>query len=166
MIKRLGMLAVGVCMAMVGLAGPAGAASGVQTFRMVYRSDPSTGAPGVAVATGPISAVGTDTNVGTQLNENGTRTNTDVLAFPAGSVTTVSIDPPDVFHFDFTTCVARIAAAGPYTITGGTGAYQGATGGGTFTVVGVITFAHTPQGCGQPVTTVVVVTATGTISIP
>jgi hypothetical protein len=164
MIRKLGIVAFGVCMAMLGVAGPAGAATGVQTFRMVYRADPSTGAPGIAYATGPISGLGTDVNAGTIPNPDGTRTNIDVLTFPAGSVTTVSVDPPDVFHFDPVNCIARISAVGPYTITAGTGAYSEATGSGTFTTVGAITYAHTPQGCGQPQVVVVVVTATGPIS--
>lgn len=164
MTKRLGILAFGVCMAMVGVAGPAGAASGIQTFRLIYRVDPSTGAPGLAYATGPISGVGTDVTTGSQPNADGSRTNTDLLTFPAGSVTTVSVDPPDIFHFDPVNCVARISAAGPYTINHGTGAYANAKGSGTFTAVGVITYARTPEGCGQPLATAVVVTATGPLS--
>jgi hypothetical protein len=135
---------------------------------LVYTADPSTGAPGLAVASGPLTGFGSDVNIGTHLNMDGTRTNIDLLTFGTGSITLTSVDPPNIFQFNPATCVARISGTGPYTVTNSTGAYRGASGSGTFTVVGAIVYGRTAQGCsfepsGPPV---VVVIATGPLSIP
>jgi hypothetical protein len=53
--------------------------------------------------------------------------------------------------FNNKSCVGRITASGDYVITGGTGAYDGVTGHGEYTVSGTVITAKTSSGCGKSV---------------
>ncbi|MCA1695437.1 MAG: hypothetical protein LC749_12280, partial [Actinobacteria bacterium] len=91
----------------------------------------------------------------------GSETDTDLITFPRGTITIVDTDPADIFHFDPVSCTARLFGSGPFKVAGGTGAYAGARGSGTFSANGVVVFSRTPSGCSaEPRSFVAVVTAT------
>ena len=102
-----------------------GRKDGVQRF-LFLGTDPSReGTPATVVASGPIHAKGTDTVVSdTQ----------DTLAFPAGTISLTHHPKTDGDSFDPVTCLFRFRERGTYQITGGTGAYAGASGSGRYTV--------------------------------
>lgn len=105
------------------LAGPASAATGDQHVVILGQDD-----GGTVVATGPISGVGQDVVTGEE---------TDQFASGQGSVTVNHHDTSGNQDFSDVTCVARFSVAGNCSIGGGTGAYAGATGTGTYTVRGL-----------------------------
>jgi len=122
-------------------AGPAAAATGAETFRIVFNGDPNTGLVGRAVATGLVNAVGTDTAVAEPPGA-------DTITLPKGTITFVGVAPSGGITYDPTTCVARInITAGTYTVVGGTGAYQGASGSGTYTARGAEVFKRVSGAC-------------------
>lgn len=97
----------------------------IQRF-MFLSTDPSDeGTPGTVIANGPIHAKGTDTTISdTQ----------DLLTFPTGTVSITHAPQTSGDSFDPVTCVFRFHERGTYEITGGTGAYAGASGHGTYRV--------------------------------
>lgn len=168
MIRRIGTCMAGLSLGLLLLAAPAHAATGAQTFKIIFTGDPRAGTPGKVVAFGVINAVGTDETIAQDPHPDGSETDTDLLTFRGGTVTIVDTDPGGTFDFDPRSCTARIGTdAGTFTVSGGTGRYAGASGGGTFTARGLVTFARVGGECAEePSSFFVVVTATGTISVP
>jgi hypothetical protein len=95
--------------------------------------------PQSVVAAGPISAVGTDVQVGRHRDD---------FVFPDGTLTIRHETLTHSEKLDARTCVYSFSETGTYVIAKGTGAYGHVTGSGRFKVSGVI------QGCdhGQPPT--------------
>jgi len=120
-------------------------------------------APMVVQAAGPISGLGTETQ--TEKNTAKGQINYATLHFANG---TVQLIAPEQFAWkpDLRSCSATAAGGGTFTITGGTGAYRGATGKGTFTSNGVMIGARDSHGkCltkAQPSINYVTVTLIGT----
>ena len=165
--KRLGVTAACLCLGLLAAGAPADAATGTQTFRIIFTADPHTGAPGTVIATGLINGIGTDRTLAQDLHPDGTETDTDLITLPGGTVTIADTDPSDLVHFNPAACLATLSGTGPYTILGGTGAYAGASGRGTFTVHGVIVFDRAPGGCSEaPRLFFGAVTAVGSIAVP
>jgi hypothetical protein len=102
-------------------AGVAGAStSGTEYFTAVSTSE---NGPVTVVASGPISAVGTDTVLGTHR---------DKFVFPAGTLTVRHEFITRAQKFDVSTCTFTFKETGTYVITRGTGAYAHVTGSGRY----------------------------------
>lgn len=122
------------------------------------------GAPGISqvVASGPIRGVGT-----VEFDE----TNEDIVrfVFPDGSIT---LDAPEdegsgSEEFNERTCSGSFTFSGPFEIIDGTGAYEGATGSGTFEGRGRFFGRPTVDGCSEEDGFFfVVVKVKGTVSVP
>lgn len=168
MMKRIGAGVAGLLTAMLVFAGPARATTGTETFKIVFTGDPRSGMLGRVVASGVITAVGTDETIAEDPHPDGSETDTDVFTFPGGTITLVDTDPGDIFQFDPRSCTARIGTdAGTFTVIGGTGRYAGASGGGTFTARGLVIFDRTADGCSEePRSFFAIITGTGTVSLP
>jgi hypothetical protein len=94
-------------------------------------------------ATGPIRGVGTETQ--TEKESTNGQIKYVTLHFDTGTVRLVA---PEKFEWrpDLRTCTARPVGGGTFRITGGTGAYRGATGKGTFTDGGIAIAQRTGTG--------------------
>lgn len=165
-LKKLGLTVAGLCLVLVAAGAPADAATGTQTFRIVFTADPHTGAPGTVIATGLVNGIGTDRTIAQDPHPDGSETDTDLITLPGGTITIADTDPSDLVHFNPAACLAALSGTGTYTILGGTGAYAGASGRGTFTVQGVIVFNRAPGGCSEaPRLFFAAVTVVGPISV-
>jgi hypothetical protein len=125
---------VAACVSAIGAVGAiavgttvAGAATGARTEHIRFLlTDPTSNSP-VAVANGPIHALGRDVTVDAHH---------DKIIFPDGNLL---ISHHRVAHhasFDKTTCYGRQTESGTYTVTGGTGKYAHASGSGVYHFVG------------------------------
>jgi hypothetical protein len=140
---------------------------GNQTFVITAHQLDGTGR---VVAVGPFNGAGEYRLLNQQANPDGTSTDTDEFDLPDGKVFftdtyTVVLRPAGE------SCTWLIQIEGTYTVTGGTGAFTGVTGGGTFTASGVFVAARDEAGnCLQldvpPVSFSEVVTGTGTTTLP
>lgn len=168
MTKRIAVFLSTVACSLFLVAGPVHAATGSQTFRFIFSADPHSGIPGRVIATGLVNGIGTDDTIATQPNADGSETDTDRITLPGGTITIIDTDPADIIHFDPTSCIARLAGSGPFSVAGGTGRYAGASGTGTFTVNGIIVFSRTAGGCSEePLSFFALVTATtGNLTLP
>jgi hypothetical protein len=109
--------------AALGLAGHHARAAQHQRF-IGLGTNPKTGTPSTVLGFGAIHAKGTDKVI--------SRTK-DKFVFPKGSITVVHTRKTHHQTQDKTTCYFAEHEAGTFKITGGTGAYAGATGSGTYT---------------------------------
>ncbi|HVL07524.1 MAG TPA: hypothetical protein VM388_16165 [Acidimicrobiales bacterium] len=119
-------------------------------------------------ASGPISAVGTDflLREGVEPSTGRTQRMTETV-FPGGSTFNTLTVQENNLAFDPRTCVARITGRSHLDITGGTGAYQGVTGGGEVTFQAISIAERTPGGCSRTNTrTYSVAYITGTATLP
>jgi hypothetical protein len=162
--RRAIAFAVGVLGLVLAQVSPATAAtSGTQNWVVIT----TPGAPTRVVASGVLNAAGTVTDALT-LNPNGTFDNLAVQTFPNGTLTyhgmgtfTLTVDPRS--------CVGRGDVVGPFQITGGTGAYAGATGSGTAFITLYFFFDRNPDGScvqGPPARTYGVARAPGHLTLP
>lgn len=164
-----GVLVAGV--ALVGASGPGLAATtGAETFRTItYGNTPPNTRRVFGI--GPINGAGTEKLLGMQPLPNGSTQVKLEWDFPAGNVfvTMVSFQnfqgdpvPP--------TCEATANVSGTYTITGGTGAYAGVSGGGTVTGVGQVFAVYDPvtKTCSEDQANLFLnqKTLTGSVSLP
>lgn len=168
MIRRIGVIGAGLWLSLFLAAAPAQAATGTQRVTIVFTGNPRAGVLGRVVATGPVTGVGTDETIIQDPHPDGSETDTDLITLPGGTITIVDTDPADAFHFNELACTATISTnAGTYRIVGGTGAYAGATGHGTFSAKGFVVFDRVPGGCAEePRTFFAVIQLSGPISIP
>lgn len=129
-----------------------------ETFTIILAGGDN--APGTVVASGPISGVGKDVSIGGG--------DTHAFVFPQGRVFTVATFTSETPTDDPLTCVQTDVFGGTFLITGGTGAFAGATGSGTFTGDGtIVTSRRHNGGCSQhQVFGLHVIHATGTVSVP
>ena len=137
---------VGVVTVLValGLVGTASAATGFQTVDVYAVGSATT--PRTVTASGPISGVGSVVLGSETDGPDGTRIATTTWVFRDGSVF-VTLTFRARASFDSHSCVATTHFTGTWRITGGTGRYAGATGGGT--VTGTISAYHrrSASGC-------------------
>jgi hypothetical protein len=123
--------------------------------------------PVVVEAAGPISGIGTETQ--SEKDTSAGQVNYVKLHFAGGTIRLVA---PERFAWkpNLRTCSATAAGGGTWKLTGGTGAYSGVVGRGTFTSHGVLLGARSANGAclgekAPPTANYVSVTLTGTISI-
>lgn len=150
--------------AMLGGAGLAAASthsavSGTENLQFMTTSAP--GNPSVIASGSVFTAAGVD-------HEN-RQTNTGTLVFPNGSVTAKHSAGQGTQSFNPKTCLLKINFHGTYQLTGGTGAYTGITGSGTYKLSILAIGAKSGGKCTQsqpPVAFHEVINATGTASLP
>jgi hypothetical protein len=164
---------VATLVAGVGLLGSGAPAmaktTGKQRF-LVILSSPDENAAGRVIATGPISGVGTSQTVSS--GEGKRHTDKEEMTFPKGKVF-ITDTATDTFSFDPRSCIGTFTSKGPYKITGGTGAFTGAKGSGTFQVQGHVVGPRQadgtcapPESGQQPVSFTGSVRANGTTTLP
>lgn len=167
-------LAFALALAAAIVAGTA-AASGAarakpvpQRFTLLSANVGGKDVPMAVEAAGQINGIGTETQ--TDKETPGGQTNYATLHFAHG---TVRLRAPEQFGWkaNLRTCTATASGGGRFTIEGGTGAYRGATGKGSFTAHGILIGARSKSGkClgenAPPAANYVTVKAVGTISLP
>lgn len=119
------------------------------------------------IATGVVNGAGSDRNVGSQPNPDGTVTDLDQITRAGGTITIRDTDTFTSFNLDPLSCVARVDVTGVYAVVGSTGAYAGASGSGTFVGHVILVFNRTSGGCSeQPRSFFADITASGALSMP
>lgn len=158
--KRLLAVLLGAVVAM-GVASPAGAqTSGNQRF-IVFGGGSGDDVRFTVVAVGPITGVGTF--------EETEDPDVIVFRFPQGTVTLDSPTEDESEEFDERSCTGSFTFTGPFTIVGGTGAFQGATGSGQVRGQGRFVGERTATGCSEDEDAgffFLYATVTGTASLP
>lgn len=157
--------------AALGLASPAAAERTAAQSFVIVAGELGTGS-GHLVTTGPIHGVGTDSVVAHVDNADGTSTDTDRFDLPDGQVELTDTYTADI-SFDPHSCRYTIAVTGTYRISGATGAFTGATGGGTFRGHGLIVTGRDRSGAclaldavTRPIAYTEIVRGTGTTTLP
>jgi len=128
----------------VGMAGPASAATNNQRFTIVARFSNDQTTSCRVVATGPIQGAGTCTT--SFEDDNVTLVH---IVLPNGTVELRAEQVSGTDQFNQAACIGTFTFIENTRIVGGTGAYAGATGSGTDSGHGVFTAARTPNGCDQ-----------------
>lgn len=127
------------------LATPAASAQGLdtQSFMVMFTTQNGVDQPARVIARGPIAGAG----YGTQTEEESgdQQISHTVMHFPRGNVSATFRENFD-WTIDLRACMAHGHGDGTFTITGGTGAYAGATGDGTFVVRGTLVGARDDHG--------------------
>ena len=123
-----------VSAAILGSGGTAGAATGNQTF-IINGGESNTG---TLFAVGPVTGVGLD--IESETSE------TSVFQFDDGSFNVSHPATSDDFTFNPTTCVGRDRFTGTYSLSGGTGAYAGISGSGTYRGWAIFVAERNPDG--------------------
>ncbi len=159
--------AVAAAMTM-GTGGAAWAQTGGQRLTMIFTTVNGVDQPTRAVATGPITGAGTETQAVDESSGVGQLT----LMLGRGTVSGTFVETDFRFNFDPGSCTAKPASAGTIELTGGTGAFAGAHGTLPFTTRGTIIGSRGARGeClgpddGVPPRVVfVIVEAAGTASV-
>jgi len=133
----------------VGLAEPASAAMGPQTFVLFQRTGQH---DFTVIAKGPISGIGTDVLLSEGFDPStGARQRMTETVFPQGSTYNTLTVTSNAIRFDPNRCVAQINGTSHLETTGGTGAYEGATGSGEVTFQAYVVNRRTATGCSQEV---------------
>ncbi len=139
--KRLA-LVVGIVASVMLSAVPVSAQTGNQRFTVII-SGQGEGAPGISqvVAAGPIRGAGTFEETDDE----------DVVrfVFPDGSITLEAPDDEESEEFNERTCSGSFTFSGTFELIEGTGAYEGATGEGTFAGKGRFVGQRTVDGCSE-----------------
>ncbi len=147
-------------MATVSLAGPAPAASGTQRFTVLLGEEVEP-----VIASGPVRGVGTLVTDSHQFNpEDGSVLVVTRFVFEEGTLFVTFRGQAQLESV--ARCVTRTAIDGTFEITGGTGRYEGATGGGTFTDRGTLVLRRGAEGCSEDGVFRAVIRATGAITFP
>lgn len=156
--------AVLACVAALALHGTAAADTGTQRFHVVYAGPLQPGQPptSTVIASGLINGKGYERVIS---QGPGPQPNTNEFVFPDGSLR-FSWTATFEHRFIAAACVAINSYTGHWTITGGTGAYAGATGEGVLRGHNVISGDRTSQGCTEPDRAVSNVHGVGTITVP
>jgi hypothetical protein len=132
--KRIILIPAVLAVIAAGSAGAAPRAAAPQSFSVSFLTIGGADKPVYVVARGPINAVGTATQ--TEKDDHGVAVNYAVLHFAGGSVALTAREPRFGFKMNPRTCSGPAYGGGTWTITGGTGAYAGATGHGEFSTGG------------------------------
>ncbi len=144
--KRLMLAALATLTTVGGMAGPALAAGAPRTENVtIIFNFPASGPneTGRAIGTGAVTGVGTATT-----GEGDVFPVT--IAFPQGTINAIVTSGPTDERPNFTACVNSFSGTDTIQITGGTGAFAGASGSGTDTNQGVIVAPRNPDGTCNP----------------
>ena len=161
--KRFLALSVGVLALLIATPGVASAdVSGGQDFLVVFSGPPGT--------VGRVSASGVFTGYGTVTTPEGQppRPFPVVFTFPQGMLFLTVTPTGSGLQFDPQACLISGPIFGTYQITGGTGQFTGASGGGTFQGTDYVLLARDAQGrcSGPPLAVYQVIENHGTINLP
>ncbi|HEX7276637.1 MAG TPA: hypothetical protein VF244_04620 [Acidimicrobiales bacterium] len=157
--KRVLVTVVSGMALLLGVTAPATAATtGAQSFTIYFIDD----AAGTVVAKGPVAGTGTET----EISNDGEGTGIDLAVFKNGSVKILHTETDFSDSFNESTCVGRFRGEGDYTLISGTGAYKGVSGSGTFSYKGTFFASRTADGCSEDGTSIVIVKASGTTTLP
>jgi hypothetical protein len=129
---------------------PSGPATADTATNVTFTTIEAGGGPGIVIASGAISGVGTETNNEGQKGPG--QPFQDVMTFPQGELfqTVAPAGRPQI-QFDPNTCVVRIVEPQSTTVTGGTKAFATATGFGTSTAhITIIENRGSDGTCQQP----------------
>ena len=141
--------AVIVTVTVLGLSGTALAETGRQRFHITYAGPFSFADPPERdlTASGPIHGRGYERFISEGPGpEPGTGVTTTELVFPEGSVF-LTVTATAETRFNPRACIGFNRASGEWVVTGGTGAYTGATGQGTFEGSNILSAKRTADGC-------------------
>ncbi len=127
----------------LGMAAPAVAESAVNQRFTVVAAPP---APDRVVASGVINDTGTDSKT-VRPGPGGTLTITATWSFRKGTLFVVAHGKVISEDTNTSVCIRTEQVGGTFEVTGGAGAYQGVTGGGTFTAHNVFIGTRSNQGC-------------------
>jgi hypothetical protein len=141
--KRAALSLLVAVVVLLGLPAPAWA-QGNQRF--IGISTIPGGNTGTVVGTGPITGVGTFVLPEGQ----GPGPLPAQFSFTEGTVFATIVPNPPVIDFNPRTCLVLIRTSGTFEVTGGTGPFAGASGGGTFAGRAFVLLARAPQGECQP----------------
>ena len=146
---------------LLGMAAPAAATTGSQTFSFIYVGDGDTA---TVAANGPISGIGTSVTVDDDDQGHGV----DQVTFKKGSfvIDHDDIDATFAESFNEHACIGRFSASGNYTLGSGTGVYAGVSGTGTYSYRGTFFGHRTAEGCSDDGTVLITVRASGTTTLP
>lgn len=145
--------------AMLALAGPAAAASETQRFTVLLGGDVDR-----VVAVGPVQGVGILVNDDWVPNDDGSVVIANRFVFDDGTLFVTFRGQPQ--FESISDCVTRTGMDGTFEITGGTGLYEDASGGGTFTDRGTWVARQTSDGCSADGVFRAIIRATGAITLP
>jgi hypothetical protein len=137
MFKRVAVAAAAAAAVATVWAGTAVGVSGNQRFTIRFTGS---GGGGLVYASGPIAGSGQDRVV---------NNNTDKFVFTNGSVTVTHQTTSTSESFDPRSCSGTHNETGNYQIAGGTKAYAGASGHGTYSLRSTFRSTRTATGCSQ-----------------
>jgi len=139
--RRFAAVLLGAGLLVMGLAGSASAQTQSNQRFIVVGGGSGSQVNFTVIAIGAITAVGTFEETDDE----------DVVRFrfPQGTITLDAPDDDETEQFDERTCVGSFTFRGPFTISGATGAFQGATGGGRFEGKGTFIAERGPAGCSE-----------------
>jgi len=123
------------------LAAPNPAWSEQRAERFVLKTNDPTASTGRVIAAGPITGVGTFV-----LEGQGPEPFAGKFILPGGTVFVMVAPDPSSTNFDPRTCLLRLTTSGTITITGGTGAFSGASGGGRSAGRAIVRFSRDARG--------------------
>ncbi len=140
--RRVLGVVLGIALGLFGSAGTASAQTGAgpQRFIVIFSGFGSQESSTV-IAVGPITGVGTFEETEDE----------DVVrfVFDRGSITLDAPTGDETEEFDEFTCTGSFTFSGPWTIIGGTGAYENATGSGRYAGQGRFIGVREPAGCSE-----------------
>jgi len=109
--------------------------------RFVLKTTDPTADTGTVIATGPITGVGMFV-----LEGQGPQPVMGKFILPKGTVFVVVTPNPSSTNFDPRACLLRLTTSATIAITGGTGAFSGASGGGRSAGRAIVRFARDARG--------------------
>ena len=120
-----------------------------------------------SVASGTINAVGTASfQSDVQFPVAGQSfSGTSTQTYPEGSLNFTFQGVFDSVSFNPAACIVIDTATGTFQVTGGSGAYQGASGSGSFSETDIVVLQRTAEGCGAPIHFTAIVHNTGQLSV-
>ena len=161
--------AVMLAVTVLGSQETALAETGRQRFHITYAGPFSFVDPPArrVTAVGPIQGRGYEQFISEGPGpEPGTAVSTTELAFPDGSVF-LTVTSMGETRFNARACIGFNTATGTWVITGGTGAYTGATGQGTYEGRNILSARRTADGCpAEPDRLISNLRLDGTVTVP
>jgi hypothetical protein len=142
----------------IAIAATHSATTGTETFQMMTTS--GTSSTSSVIASGVFTAPGTD--------HESTTGNTASFVFPNGTVSVKHSRGTGKQSLDPKTCLLTVNLHGTYTLTGGTGAYAGISGNGTYKLSILAIGARSGGKCSQskpPLAWHQVINATGPVTL-